>query len=229
MTVNQIYNSLTGQGQEHLVKDESINRFFHKEVYQDFIQLKEEAGQDGIDIYVVSSFRSFSDQLNIWNAKAKGERKLLSDNGEELRFIDLSPTEVMFAILRWSALPGASRHHWGTDFDLVDKNSWPKNYEVQLIPQEFEEAGHFHKFTNWMNEKINSNTCKFFRPYSEDKNGVAPELWHFSHKEVSEKLSQQYTLELFLEHIEQLQNKDFLLHDEVKMHAEEIYHRFFLI
>ncbi len=39
----------------------------------------------------------------------------------------------MQAILRWSALPGASRHHWGTDIDVYDRGcSSGAAYALQL-------------------------------------------------------------------------------------------------
>ena len=39
------------------------------------------------------------------------------------KMAQLSPAERIEAILRWSALPGASRHHWGTDLDLIDAHA----------------------------------------------------------------------------------------------------------
>ena len=51
--------------------------------------------------------------------------------------------ERIEAILPWSALPGASRHHWGTDVDLIDRKATPPGYRVQLTPEEFEPGGPF--------------------------------------------------------------------------------------
>ena len=36
------------------------------------------------------------------------------------------------AILLWSALPGASRHHWGTDFDVFDRAAVPPDYRAAV-------------------------------------------------------------------------------------------------
>ena len=40
----------------------------------------------------------------------------------------------MVGILEWSALPGASRHHWGSEFDVFDLAALPEGYRVQLLP-----------------------------------------------------------------------------------------------
>ena len=70
-----------------------------------------------------SSFRDFARQLQIWNGKFSGERPMFDAGGRPARRGALSPRERIDAILLWSALPGASRHHWGTDLDLIDRNA----------------------------------------------------------------------------------------------------------
>ncbi len=195
---------LTGKTKEHFIFDEAINRYFHKDIYEDFLKLKARAKEDGFDLYVTSSFRGFDDQLRIWNEKAQGKRKLFNDNGEELDFKKLREREVLDSILRWSAIPGASRHHWGTDLDVVDKLSWPKDYHVQLTPQEFSEGGPFHNFSLWLSRLIKEEKgLGFFRPYENDLGGVAPEMWHISHVKQSNKLMRSYTLDVFRNHIEE--------------------------
>lgn len=78
---------------------------------------------------------------------ARGERALLDDHGNPLLVNDLSPTEIMFAILRWSALPGCSRHHWGTDIDVYDANTQSPG-EVKLVSSECEDNGLQQLFMN---------------------------------------------------------------------------------
>ena len=39
--------------------------------------------------------------------------------------------------MRWSAIPGSSRHHWGTDLDVYDAAAVTPDYQVQLTPQEW--------------------------------------------------------------------------------------------
>ena len=83
------------------------------------------AQQAGFELAVASGFRDFERQKWIWDAKASGERPLLDERGQPLDARQLTDRERMWAILRWSALPGASRHHWGTEVDVFDRSSLP--------------------------------------------------------------------------------------------------------
>lgn len=223
--MNKLLEIITGKVTDHLIFEESTNRYFHKDIYQDYLKLKSKASKEGIELYVLSSFRSFEAQLKIWNLKASGQRQLLDDQGNPLDYNQLSPTEVLFSILRWSALPGASRHHWGTDIDFYDKSTCPVDYQVQLVPEEYNEGGYFYNFRNWFDKSLDQdNGHGFFRPYQIDKGGVAPEMWHLSHKEVSQELLAAYSIDLFKEHIDSLEQEEFLLLNEVKDNLEKIYH-----
>ena len=53
------------------------------------------------------------------------ERPLLDANNQPLDALQLGETERLHAILHWSALPGTSRHHWGTDLDIYDPDCLP--------------------------------------------------------------------------------------------------------
>ncbi|MEE3079591.1 MAG: M15 family metallopeptidase [Bdellovibrionota bacterium] len=195
---------LTGKTTDHLIYDESTNRYFHKDIYEDFLKLKEKASSFNIDLYVTSSFRSFEDQLRIWNEKANGERKIFDDNGIQVDPKTLPERELLESILRWSAIPGASRHHWGTDLDIVDKNTWPEGYHIQLTPDEFNEGGPFYEFRKWFDSLLkNEDGLGFFRPYETDLGGVAPEMWHLSHKKVAYELYTKFTIEVFKTHLEE--------------------------
>jgi hypothetical protein len=84
----------------------------------------------------------------------------------------LTPAERVAAILWWSALPGTSRHHWGTDFDVLDAAAMPAGYKLQVIPAEYLEGGPFHRLTTWLDAHMGA--FGFFRPYTTDRGGVAP-------------------------------------------------------
>ena len=139
-------DNITGNTQDHLVLDQHSKLFVHKDMQQALNALRNQARKDGFSLEIASAFRSFESQLKIWNAKARGERILLDDQGLALDYKTLSPKEIVYAILRWSALPGASRHHWGSDFDVYDSSNMPKDYKVQLIPSEYEVGGIFSDF-----------------------------------------------------------------------------------
>src|SRR3954468_20340643 len=82
--------------------------------------MREEARAAGIDLYVASAFRDFNRQLAIWSAKFNGRQALLDPAGAEIVYAKLHENELIDAILIWSALPGASRHHWGSEIDVWD-------------------------------------------------------------------------------------------------------------
>ena len=74
----------------------------------------------GFDLAPVSSFRDFERQRAIWNAKFRGERPALDRRGRAVNMNKLDDGARVETILCWSALPGASRHHWGSDVDVAD-------------------------------------------------------------------------------------------------------------
>jgi len=70
--------------------------------------------------------------------------------GVKLNGRALAPAERIDAILLWSALPGASRHHWGTDLDLIDGNATAAGYQVKLTREEFAPGGPFVRLAQWL-------------------------------------------------------------------------------
>ena len=79
----------------------------HPRLVAPLTELVEEARSAGFDLRVASGFRSIDRQCQIWNAKAAGLRPVLDDAGEPLSIDELTPMSLVFAILRWSALPAA--------------------------------------------------------------------------------------------------------------------------
>ena len=215
---------LLGLCQNHLVKIPDSEFIIHIDALDAFTKLQAAAKVNGIDLKMTSSFRSFTHQKTIWNNKASGQKQLLNSQGEPLDFHSLSAEEVLFSILRWSALPGFSRHHWGTDIDIYDHNSLPSaDYQVQLTPQEVASDGIFSKLHAWLDEVIqNDMSYGFYRPYQEDFGGVAPEKWHLSYRPVSEKLLSNITEEFILEALEKDDYRDLLLLDLVKENTARI-------
>ncbi len=188
-------------------------------------RLSDRAKKQGFDLRVVSSFRSYEAQAKIWQAKALGQRDLLDTRGEKLDFSTLTPEQIVEAILRWSAFPGASRHHWGTDVDVYDGKAVDESYRVQLTPQEV--SGMFKAFYFWLDELIAADDCEgFFLPYNTDRGGVAPEAWHLSYRSTAQKNLGLYSPEFFKEHLESIQ--DLALKDFVVARSDEIYERFII-
>jgi LAS superfamily LD-carboxypeptidase LdcB len=174
---------LTGRARDHLAELPEPRCTLHRGVVSPFLAMRAAAAADGIDLVAFSSFRDFDRQLTIWNGKFRGDRPLQDRAGKSLDAGTLSPAERVAAILWWSALPGASRHHWGTDLDVMDLASLPPGYRIQAVPGEYRAGGPFERLTTWLD--ANMHAFGFFRPYTTDRGGVSPEPWHLSYAPVA--------------------------------------------
>jgi LAS superfamily LD-carboxypeptidase LdcB len=175
---------LTGQVRSHITDLALPKCALHSQVIAPFLNLRRAALADGFDLTPQSGFRDFSRQLAIWNGKYSGARPMQDAAGSPIDVRQLSPRGRVEAILLWSALPGASRHHWGTDMDLIDARAAPADYRVQLTPEEFAAGGPFAALGNWL--EIHAARFGFFRPFRGIRSGVQPEPWHFSFAPVAE-------------------------------------------
>lgn len=220
--MKRCFEELTGRSEKELIFAPDWNVSLHKKTLIDLTQLKEEAKKVGFEFCVASAFRSFERQQVIFNTKAKGQKPILDAEGKEILSATLNDHDKLFAILRWSALPGASRHHWGSEFDVFDQNAISKDYHLQLIPQEFSHGGPFERLNNWLEEMMQNKNFPFYRPYFQDLGGVSPEPWHLSHK-LSQEYFEQYTFEVFKKNIEisQIEFKELILDN-----AHQLFDRF---
>ncbi|MCG7568970.1 M15 family metallopeptidase [Pseudoalteromonas sp. CNC9-20] len=167
----------TGRSDEHLVSYQQQS--VHHEALHDLKRLQRGAAKDGIDLRVASAFRSFSRQAAIWNAKFNGHRSVLDINEQVVELSHLNTLQRCQAIMLFSALPGASRHHFGTDFDVWDNSAVSDDYALALTQQEYAPTGPFAQLSQWLDEHMAE--YGFYRPYDCYRGGVAPEPWHISH------------------------------------------------
>ena len=154
--------TLTGRTDTHLCDEHEAQQLgarIHADVVESFRALREAAAFEGFDLRIDSGFRDFDRQLSIWNRKVGGELPVLDGNAVPLDIETLSQEQLVFAILRWSALPGASRHHWGTEVDVFDEAARPEDYEVELIPSEVDPGGMFGPLHDWLDERIAAGTA----------------------------------------------------------------------
>lgn len=218
---------LVGQAESHLCtmeEAEPLGGRIHRDALHAFRELRLAALAEGFDLTILSGFRSFERQLSIWNRKAAGELAVLDSDARPLDIATLSDRELAFAILRWSALPGASRHHWGTDIDVYDAAAMPPEYEVELVPAEVNAGGIFAPLHEWLDTRMAAGTAfGFFRPYDQDRGGVAPERWHLSYAPIASAYLRMLTPALLRE---TLAAADMRLKDVVLEHLAEIYERF---
>lgn len=154
----------------------------------------------GFSPRVISSYRSYEHQLRIWNEKLLGKRPCMDFSGNTpLNTRSHTPQELIMAISRWSAFPGFSRHHWGTDIDIVDETHFSSLKEIQLIPKEsIAPNGPNYSFHSWLyfsyaQEKDSPISFPYFSgDFSftaslHSSFGVGPEPWHLSFSPISEK------------------------------------------
>ena len=210
---------LTGKSADHITRVADLRLELHVGVEPAFLALRAAARTHGIDLVAVSAFRTFERQLHIWNAKYAGERPVYDPAGLAVDMTSLDPMERVEAIVHWSAVPGSSRHHWGTDLDLIDRNALPQGYQVQLIAAEFAAQGPFERLNDWLLR--HAEEFGFFKPYCGIHSGVAPEPWHWSYADIAEPARTQLTLEILQDALEDsaILGKDALRHRLRELHA----------
>ena len=222
---------VTGSTSDHLVAleqaaDHRVEQYIHRQVMKPLLDLQQAASKAGFDLKICSAFRSFERQLIIWNGKASGSRSVMDELGQPIDIASLDAWQKIQAIMRWSALPAASRHHWGTDFDVYDAKAMPKDYQIQLTPDEVKGTGLFTPMHDWLDQYIQSGNTEFYRPYEFDTGGIAPERWHLSYRPVADGYAALQTVDVIAQ---RLQQSKILLLDTVIEHLDEIYNRFILV
>jgi len=146
----------------------------------------------GIDMRICSGYRSFAAQLKIWNTKALGKRTLLDIDSHPASITNKSEKELVELILLWSALPGTSRHHWGTDVDLYDANTI-ESKDLRLVTSEYQALGPCANLHTWLAK--HSYEFGFYFPFQQGLSGVSPEPWHLSFFPVADQYLNQFELD----------------------------------
>jgi LAS superfamily LD-carboxypeptidase LdcB len=213
---------LTGRARTHIAAVADPECLLHTRVVTPFLNLRRAAQAEGIDLTAMSSFRDFDRQLAIWNGKFSGERPMLDASGAKLDAKSLTPRERIDAILLWSALPGASRHHWGTDLDLADRKAGEAGYHIKLTREEFATGGPFAPLNRWLD--ANAPRFGFFRPFQGVRSGVQPEPWHFSFAPIAEKARRRLSAQVLRNAIAgaPLLGKDVVLANLDELHARYV-------
>jgi len=144
-----------------------------------FVKMQKAAKKDGILLQIVSGYRSYDRQKSIWNRKFKTNKA----NG-------LSPKENIQKIIEYSTLPGTSRHHWGTEIDLIDGSK--KREGDVLVAEKFHGNGPYVRMKEWMD--LNAAKYGFYLPYTQnpDRPGFYYEPWHYSYAPLSIPLLKSY-------------------------------------
>jgi len=140
-----------------------------REAFEAFQKMWKAAQREGVVLKIISSTRTFAQQKTIWE-------------GKWARFAAEAPDPEARArkILEYSSMPGASRHHWGTDLDLNDLNN-----------ASFEAGGKHEKVYRWLS--AHAHEYGFCQPYTAGRpHGYKEEKWHWSYTPLSKPLLDQY-------------------------------------
>lgn len=149
---------------------EKSNIYLRKEAYDAWKKMHEAAAKEGVNLIIISATRNFDYQKGIW------ERKW-----NDAKYKGADDKQTALNILKYSSMPGTSRHHWGTDMDF---NSVTPTYFT---------SGNGKKIYEWLVK--NAAKYGFAQTYSSKINGrtgYEEEHWHWSYMPLSSKLLKQY-------------------------------------
>ncbi|RIJ31006.1 DUF2785 domain-containing protein [Henriciella algicola] len=125
-------------------------------------RMREAAARDGVHLVILSAFRSFRHQRFIWENKWQDRYE---------RLAGVSPRDIALNIMRYSAMPGTSRHHWGTDLDLnAFNNAYFDTPEGKPV-------------YDWLKAHAGEyGFCEVYSPRASGRQiGYEPERWHWSY------------------------------------------------
>ena len=137
-----------------------------KRMFADF-----QKAHPGVEFWVTSGTRNFRDQRGIWEAKWNGERLV---DGKQLNKTIADSDERARKILEYSSMPGTSRHHWGTDFD------------INKLTNGYYKSGPGAVLYGWLVK--NGARYGFCQPYTAGREaGYFEERWHWTYLPLSRK------------------------------------------
>lgn len=145
--------------------------YLRKEAYAAFCDMYAAAQADGVVLKVLSAMRNFDYQKGIWERKWKLPKYMGWKDLDKVR-----------DIMTYSAMPGTSRHHWGTDIDMC------------ALENEWFESGKGLKAYKWL--QANAGTFGFVQTYTsknKGRTGYAEEKWHWSFLPLSKGYLEAYT------------------------------------
>ncbi|MCS6928802.1 MAG: M15 family metallopeptidase [Saprospiraceae bacterium] len=146
--------------------------YLRRKAVEALVRMAKAAQAEGINLRVLSATRSFSHQKDIWERKWYERANSMPDLVLRAR-----------SILEYSAMPGTSRHHWGTDVDL---NS--------LRHEDFEAGGPHEKVYKWLCQHAHQfGFCQTYTPLGQNRAfGYREEKWHWSYLPLASPMLEQY-------------------------------------
>lgn len=153
--------------------------YLRQETYESFLKMEKEALNEGVSLKIISGFRNFDYQKSIWEKKWNGD--VLVD-GKNLKKSIPDGLERAKKILEYTAMPGTSRHHWGTEIDV--NNADPAYFDSEKGKKGYD----------WLVK--NASRFGFCQPYNKKgdsgRTGYSEEKWHWSYFLISKELTNDY-------------------------------------
>ncbi len=184
VSINKVFAEKVAYPTDELLGKEHPQLFgtgfrLRKRAAEAFADMQSAAAKQGITIYSQSSFRDYNHQNRIWVRKF-----------ERYRNQGLSGMAIIEKIIRYSTIPGTSRHHWGTDLDVVD-HAKPRQSDP-LLARHFNAGGVFEELGEWLRK--NAVSYGFYEVYTNDpvRKGFAYEPWHLSFAEMAKPMLKDF-------------------------------------
>lgn len=153
--------------------------YLRKETLDAFAKMADAADRDEVNLKIASATRNFDYQKNIWNKKWEG---ITLVDGKYLSNSIPDGLQRFKKILEYSAAPGTSRHHWGTDIDI--NGATPEYFETK----------NGQKVYDWLVQ--NAPSFGFCQPYTLKGSGRSvgynEEKWHWSYFPLARDFMQEY-------------------------------------
>ncbi|MFN5294192.1 MAG: M15 family metallopeptidase [Flavobacteriales bacterium] len=144
--------------------------YLRTEAYLAFQKMHAAALKEGVTLTILSATRNYQAQKAIWERKWKRPQYEGKTDVERTR-----------DILKYSSMPGTSRHHWGTDIDI---NS--------LEPAYFKSGQGLNTY-QWLVK--NGPDFGFYQTYtskSTGRTGYEEEAWHWSYMPIAKPMLNAY-------------------------------------
>lgn len=156
--------------------------FLRREAADAWNLMVEAALPDGVEIFPVSATRNFERQKTIWENKWSGRSPVNKMDPDV--FAKFDSLHKAREIMKYSAMPGTSRHHWGTDID------------INSVEPEYFESAEGRKVFLWL--QVNAERFGFAMPYTARQDGrllgYEEEKWHWSYLPLARPMLQQYIM-----------------------------------
>ncbi|MDF7670710.1 M15 family metallopeptidase [Orbaceae bacterium ESL0721] len=159
--------------------------------YQDFKKIHSD-----IPFIIVSATRNYNYQNGIWQRKWDSLTTQFSQ-----------PQQIAEEILKFSSMPGTSRHHWGTDVDItsVSSNFFKNDPKGKILDA-------------WLQQ--NMKNYGFCQSFNEGRNGgYQTEEWHWSYQPIAKQYIAEYKALLDHNPTKITETLNFTGHDQIRLEA----------